>query len=110
MATSYKKGDNWTWAFRTPGEYAKNQKKTVGSSNERMHASVRERWVKMGTDWRPGALAGFEPEERDGRWVWVKKDKAGKEVLTMEEEPFDPVEGSFEWRLRYEPIKPSAKR
>jgi hypothetical protein len=64
-----------------------------------MHASVRERWTRM-PKWRPKSLAGFESEQRDGKWVWVKRGKRGEELVVIEEEPFNAPEHSFEWRLR----------
>jgi hypothetical protein len=123
---SYKRGQTWTWKYRHPGDYAKDQKIRVGSSNEKIHSSVRERWTSK-SDWRPKSLEGFEPEERNGKWVWVKKERFGKERI-IEEEPFAgkwvlvKTEGSrnetieeppanhqpsFEWKLRHEPIPPA---
>jgi hypothetical protein len=108
---SYKGGSTWTWKYRTPGDYAKEQKKTVGETNERMHSSVRARWDAM-SSWRPGSLDKFHHEVRDGKVVWVKKGHFGKE-LVIEEEPFTSSEGDFEWKIRYEPIdmnRPGATR
>jgi hypothetical protein len=104
---SYKCGQTYTWKYRTPGQYAKDEKKHVGLTHERIHASVRERWNlcrQDKKDYRPKSLSGFKPEERDGQWVWVKRDRWGKELACIEEEPFTTTsdERPFEWLLRYD--------
>jgi hypothetical protein len=100
---SYGDGSTWTWKYRSPGEYGGSGK---GPTNERIHASVRERWETMAA-WRPKSLAKFKPEQRGDRYVWAKKGLLGKEVV-IEEETFISLEGNFEWKLRYEPIPPVA--
>jgi hypothetical protein len=99
---SYGKGSTWTWKYRSPGEYGGSGK---GPTNEKIHASVRERWETMSA-WRPKSLDKFKPEQRGDKHVWVKKGLLGKEVV-IEEEAFTSPEGHFEWKLRYEPIPPA---
>jgi len=111
---SYKRGQTWSWKYRTPGAYG-------GATNETIHASVRERWLSRGLRtgpavWRPKALNGFEPREADGKWEWVKKDSKGREALVIPEAQFpskasfsldsDQVDISFEGLLRYSPVMP----
>ncbi|KZT67903.1 hypothetical protein DAEQUDRAFT_728392 [Daedalea quercina L-15889] len=102
---SYKRGQTWTWRYRTPGTYEHGAERT----REVMHASVHERWLTKpaGKDWRPHALKGFEPRQRaDGKWEWVKDAGSGKQIV-LEEEPFEvKSKGSFEWLLRYAPVTP----
>jgi hypothetical protein len=101
---SYKRGQTYTWKYRTPGAYATAD---VGPSNEKIHASVRERWNTLKGPWRPKSLEGFVPtQQEDGKWEWVKKDKRGNVVSTIEEELFDAPEGSFEWLLKNSPATP----
>lgn len=101
---SYKKGQTWTWRYRTPGGYSASVDRTC----EVVHASVRERWSARpeNRDWRPPALKGFEPKQSaGGRWEWVKEVGRGK-ILVLEEEPFEEKgKGSFEWLLRYAPVQ-----
>ena len=112
---SYKRGQTWSWKYRTPGAYG-------GATNETIHASVRERWLSRGLRtgpavWRPKALNGFGLREAaDGKWEWVKKDSKGKEALVIQEAQFpskasfsldsDQVDISFEGLLRYSPVMP----
>ena len=102
---SYKKGQTWTWRYRTPGAYDSPVDRTC----EVVHASVRERWSTRpeNRDWRPPALKSFEPKQRaDGGWEWVKEDWRGKRIA-IAEEPFEKKEkGTFEWLLRYAPVQP----
>lgn len=106
---SYKRGQTWTWLYRTPGAYGR----PAGRTREVVHASVRERWTTRpaGQEWRPRALKGFEPKQRgDGTWEWVKGAGGGKEIA-LDEEPFEgKAEGSFEWLLRYAPVSPEPKK
>lgn len=100
---SYKKGQTWTWRYRTPGAYDA----PVDRSCEVVHASVRERWSARpeNRDWRPPSLKGFEPKQSGEQWEWVKNLGRGK-LLILEEEPFEKKEkGSFEWLLRYAPVQ-----
>jgi hypothetical protein len=99
---SYKGGQTWTWRYRTPGAYPVPEGHVT---NERMHASVRERWMGM-PDWRPKALDGFQPVEiSDGIWEWQKRDRSGNVVMSIPEEPFECPKGSFEWNLRHASVK-----
>ena len=94
------------WKYRTPGAYAES-KEGVGATNETVHASVRERWNKLKPEWRPKSLEGFEPVQKDGKWVWVKKGtkdgwfSSGTKEIDVPEEQFTEDKSTFEWRLRY---------
>lgn len=109
---SYKKGQTWSWKYRTPGAYVDAKEGEKGGTNETIHACVKARWDGLKPSWRPKALEGFEPREVDGGVVeWVKKDRRGKEVLVITEEAFrkeEPVKPDFsaEWMLRYAPVTP----
>jgi hypothetical protein len=92
---SYKKGQTYTWKYRTPGAYELAPMKLT---NERIHSSVRERWNTVEPKWRPAALKDFEPSQQtDGSWAWRKS-----RGIELEEEFFSKDESSFQWRLRYD--------
>lgn len=109
---SYKKGQTWSWKYRTPGAYVSETEGEKGRTNETIHACVKARWDALKPSWRPKALEGFEPRDEGGVVEWVKKDRRGKEVLVIEEEAFqkqEPVKPDFsaEWMLRYAPVTPA---
>ncbi|OBZ65657.1 hypothetical protein A0H81_14340 [Grifola frondosa] len=99
---SYRDSGMKLWKYRTPAAYD-----LPGPTNESIHASVRERWVKD-PKWRPKSLEHFEPKEKeDGTYEWVRKATKdgwiykGQKELVIAEREFPEDKGSFEWRLRY---------
>lgn len=121
---SYAKGQTYTWKYRTPGAYSKVEHGQPGSTNETIHASVRDRWFskRFNPPWRPASLKGFSDPEEDenGRGEWAKRSGGGRfsnvwghegSSVTIKEDIFPafyPVvlNNSCEWQLRYAPVEP----
>jgi hypothetical protein len=101
------------WKYRRPGEYGAKDGASGRSvsANEKIHASVRERYMneKIKPEWRPEALSGFKPNQRaSGKWEWVRLDKNNQPGLVLDEDDFKEEKTTFEAQLRYPQPEPQA--